>query len=124
MKDNFIQTHNPNLVDKVAESASEVIHTTQHAADQALDNLDHSVQQMREQASPRFDAVAQRASALAQQGAQSVRDTSNRLRDGAMHLTDDTRHYVRNEPLKSVLIAAATGAVLMGLASLLARPGR
>lgn len=49
--------------------------------------------------------------------------------EGAMsktqHAADSTTHYIREEPIKSVLIAAATGAVLMALVGLVSRsPGR
>jgi ElaB/YqjD/DUF883 family membrane-anchored ribosome-binding protein len=124
MKDNTLQSPTPNIVDQAADSTSRAIHSTQQVADQAFDGLDHKVQQLREQASPRYDAATHRASELAGQGVQSVRETTRRLRDGALQLSDGTRQYVRDEPIKSVLIAAATGAVLMGLASLLARAGR
>ena len=124
MKDNTIQTQTPNLVDNAAESASRAIHTTQQAADQAFEGLDHKVQQLREQASPRYDDAAERTQALADHGMQTMRDTSRRLRESAHQVTDGTRQYVRAEPVKSILIAAAAGALLMGVASLLARPGR
>lgn len=124
MNDNTIQTHSPNLVDQTADSASRAIHSTQQAADRALVGLDDGVQQLRDQTSPRYDEAAQRARALAQQAAQSVRATTRQLRDSAVQLTDGTRQYVRDEPVKSVLIAAATGAVLIGLASLLSRSRR
>ncbi|MCB2006215.1 MAG: hypothetical protein KDH93_14450 [Rhodoferax sp.] len=124
MKDNTIQTQSPNVVDHAAESASRAIHSTQQAADHAFEGLDHKVQQLREQASPRYEDAAERTQALADHGLQTMRETSRRLRESAHQVTDGTRQYVRAEPVKSVLIAAATGALLMGVASLLARSGR
>jgi ElaB/YqjD/DUF883 family membrane-anchored ribosome-binding protein len=44
-----------------------------------------------------------------------------RLRDQAMRAGTNTTHYIRAEPVKSVLMAAATGAALMALVSLLNR---
>lgn len=124
MKDNVIQTHKPNIVDQVADSTSQAIHSTQQAADHALSGLDDKVQHLRDQASPRYDDATQQVSAMAERGAQSLRDTTRLLREKASFVTDGTRQYVRDEPVKSLLIAAATGALLMGLASLLARSGR
>lgn len=123
MPDNIIPTHSPNVVDQVAASASRAIHGTQQVADKALGGLDDKVQNLRNQASPRYDEAAERVNALAHQGLRSMHDTTQRLRESARHLSDGTRHYVREEPVKSMLIAAAAGAVLMGLASLLARSG-
>ena len=47
----------------------------------------------------------------------SVRDTSRQLRDKAQQASDSTVCYIRDDPVKSVLIAAATGAALMALIS-------
>ena len=124
MQDHTIQTHSPNIIDHVADSTSQAIHNTQKVAVEALDGLDSSVQSLRDQAAPKLDAVTHRASELAHQSVQSVRDTGRRLRDSAVHVSEGTVQYVRDEPVKSMLIAAATGALLMALVSLLARSGR
>lgn len=124
MKDITMQTHSPNIIDHVADSTSQAIQHTQKVADQALGGLDNSVQSLRDQAAPKLDEMTQRANALAHQSVQSVRDTGRRLRDSAAHVSEGTIQYVRDEPVKSMLIAAATGAMLMALASLLARNGR
>ena len=52
------------------------------------------------------DAVVQRSQALVQSG---------------QHAQDATVAYIHREPVKSVLIAAATGATLMAVLTLLAR---
>jgi ElaB/YqjD/DUF883 family membrane-anchored ribosome-binding protein len=41
------------------------------------------------------------------------------VRERTRHASDATLDYIRNEPLRAVLIAAATGAVLMALISLM-----
>jgi ElaB/YqjD/DUF883 family membrane-anchored ribosome-binding protein len=74
---------------------------------------------------------AQPGRALAQQGLvagrgaargmEAVRDTSQQLRERAQQAQDMTVAYVKDEPIKAMLIAAATGALLMGLISLLGR---
>jgi len=72
-------------------------------------------------AKPLIDRAAAQADALAQRGLEAVRDGSQRLRDGARHASEGTVHYIQAEPLKAVLIAAATGAALMALVSLASR---
>lgn len=65
------------------------------------------------------------ANALLKSGVNSVVQTTHQLRDGAQQATAKTSNYIREEPIKSVLIAAATGAVLMALVGLVSRsPGR
>lgn len=124
MNENTIQTHSPNIIDHVANSTSQAIQSTQKATVDALGGLDNSVQSLRDQAAPKLDAVTQRASDMAHQSVQSVRDGGRKLRDSAVQVSEGTVQYVRDEPVKSMLIAAATGALLMALASLLARNGR
>ena len=46
------------------------------------------------------------------------------MRERALHASDATVARIRNEPIKSVLIAAAGGAALMALVSLLSRSSR
>ena len=124
MKDHTMHTHSPNIIDQMADSTSQAIRQTQKMADQALGGLDNSVQALRDQAAPKLDEVTHRASELAQHGVQSVRDTGRHLRASAVQVSESTVQYVRDEPVKSMLIAAATGALLMALVGLLARNGR
>jgi ElaB/YqjD/DUF883 family membrane-anchored ribosome-binding protein len=58
---------------------------------------------------------------LAAQGAHSVRHGAHELRERSMRLRDATASYVQQEPVKSIFMAAAAGAVLMGLVALLGR---
>ena len=97
-----------SLTDQAAESATQAIKSTQRMTHEALDSLAGSVQDLRQQ-----------ASALAHRGVDSVRDTSQQLRDKALRASDNTLNYIKDEPIKSVLIAAATGAALMALISMM-----
>lgn len=87
----------------------------------------------------RSDAVADDAHAAASQTLQRAlertqqlcRHTLDAARDGSQHLrrkveraTDASAEYIRDEPIKSVLMAAAAGAALVALGSLFARSRR
>lgn len=68
------------------------------------------------------DTVAQEASRFGElarnwftRNATAVRDAAGTMRDGASALGSRTRLYVKDEPVKSVVVAAAFGAVLTGL---------
>lgn len=74
-----------------------------------------------DQAAPLLNRATEHASALAQRGVDSVRDTSQQLRDKALHTSDRTVKYIKDEPVKALLIAAATGAALMAIVSLMSR---
>lgn len=57
----------------------------------------------------------------AQRGVAAVRDGSQHLLDRAHHASDNTVGYIREEPVKAMLIAAAAGAALMALLGLVTR---
>jgi ElaB/YqjD/DUF883 family membrane-anchored ribosome-binding protein len=67
------------------------------------------------------EGIRQQAAALAQRGADALRDGSEQLREKAAHAGDRTVGYIRDEPVKAMLMAAATGAALMALLTLLTR---
>lgn len=106
--------------DKLADQA---IQSTERASNEALESLVDSVEEAREQAEPLLHRASEQVSAMAHRGLHSVRDTSQQLRDQALRVSDNTVSYVRVEPVKSILMAAATGAALMALFTLLTRAG-
>ena len=87
--------------------------TTNQLADQALQTAESAIRSTQR--------VVGDTEQLARRGINAVRDGSEVLRDKAMRTTDSTIAYIKDEPLKSVLIAAATGAALVLLASMLTR---
>ena len=107
-----------DMADNAADSAQGAIRSTQRAADSALDRLSDKVDEVRSQATPILNKVTSQAEAAARRGMEAVRDTSQQLRDKAKQASDMTVAYVKDEPIKAMLIAAATGALLMGLISL------
>lgn len=58
---------------------------------------------------------------LAHRGMDAVRDSADHLRERSLQVRDSTAHYIQDEPMKSVLIAAAVGAALMGLVAVFSR---
>jgi ElaB/YqjD/DUF883 family membrane-anchored ribosome-binding protein len=106
-----------HLIEQASQSADQAIRATQLAANSAVDSAAVSLQDLRHQAVP----LLERAGAMAHRGMDSVRDTSHQLRVKAEHASDTTVNYIKEEPVKAVLIAAATGAALMALVTLVAR---
>ena len=113
-----------SFVDQAAQSADQAIKSTQRSTNEALDSLASGVQGIRDQAAPMLHRVSEQASAAAQRGVDAVRETSEQLREKALRATDQTVSYIKDEPVKSMLIAAATGAALMALLSLMTRSNR
>src|SRR6195952_605902 len=110
-----------DMADNAAGSAQGAIRSTQRAADQALDRVSDKVEEARSQAAPLLNKVTSQAEAPARRGMEAVRDTSQQLRERALQASDMTVSYVKDEPIKAMLIAAATGALLMGIISLISR---
>lgn len=87
-------------------STSKLSKTSRHIANEAG--------QMMEEAGETSRAMAHRA-------VEAVRDSTHQLHDQASHAGDRVVRYIRREPVKSVLIAAAAGAALMALVDLVLR---
>lgn len=111
----------PNLVDKAADNANGAIRSTQNVANTAFDRLADTVDSARVQAAPVLDRLSKQAETVARRGIDTVRDTSAQLRESAAQLSVTTAGHIRDEPLKAMLIAAATGAALMALVTLVNR---
>lgn len=99
-----------NAVDHAAESAQAAIRATQRTVNDALDGL-HA------KTSPVLTRLSERSSDLARR----AREGGYQLRDKAVNASHATTDYIKAEPVKSVLIAAAAGAAVMALVSLFSR---
>jgi len=95
------------------------VQATQHVADQALDKFSSTARDLRQQVPPMLERAGEQASALAQRGVDAVRDRTLQLREQTLRASDSTLNYIKDEPVKAVLIAAAAGAALMALLGLL-----
>ncbi len=85
--------------DKALQTAETMLATTQHAASEAMNGIGHAMDH----------------------GMVRAHDAGAQLREAARHTSLDASSAIRHDPVKSVLIAAATGAALMALVSLLTR---
>ena len=110
--------------DHAADSATSAIKSTQNLANGALDRLNDKVENARDDAVPMLNRLTSQAEAAARRGADAVKETSAQLRDKALQAQDTTVGYIKDEPMKAMLIAAATGAALMALISMASRSSR
>lgn len=124
MIENKIAQQSIGVADQVAASADHAIQATQRAANEALNSLADSVIQLRNQATPLINRATGQANALMSSGLETVRNTSQQLTETALRARDGTVNYVKDEPVKSILIAAATGAALMALVTMISHSQR
>jgi ElaB/YqjD/DUF883 family membrane-anchored ribosome-binding protein len=90
------------------DSADQAIHSAGRTLGGALDNV-----------APALHQTAERLSEMAQQGVDAMRNGSDELSEQARRVSYKTASYIRHDPIKSVLIAAAVGAGAMALYGLL-----
>ena len=109
--------------DKVGDSVDNAVDKTRRATNDALDTVSDVVDEARDKAEPTVRRLATQAETLARRSMDAVRDGSQQLREQATEMTDRTTRYVKDEPLKAVLIAAAAGAALMAVLTAVARAG-
>lgn len=95
---------------RAAQSTDGAIKSTQNAAHSAVDGLSNSAHTLQ------VDAVA-----ATHRGLDALRESSQHLRERAELARDGTLNYIKVEPVKAMLMAAATGAALMALVGLLTR---
>ena len=114
-------TEASNLADKAANGAQDAVRSTQGVANKAFDRLSSGIESAREHAVPLIDQLSSQAQTAARRSVDAVRDTSAQVRDKALKASESTVSYIRDEPVKAMLIAAATGAALMALIGLLGR---
>ncbi len=110
-----------HFADGAAHGAEEAVKATQRLASEALDSLSDSVQSLRDQAAPLLHRASDDAHTLTQRSLDALRDSVRELRHQARHASDNTADYIKHEPLKAILFAAATGAALAALIGLATR---
>ena len=111
------------IVDSAANSADQAIRSSQRVANQTLDQISEGVDAVRAQAAPALNRLATDAEQFTRRSVDKVREGSQQLREQALRASDKTLIFIKDEPVKAVLIAAAVGAVLMALATLVGRAG-
>lgn len=109
------------VADQAADSVHNAVRSTQGVANQAFDRLSDKIESAREHAVPLINRLTTQAETAAHRGAEVVRDASAQVRETALKASDTTVSYIKDEPIKAMLIAAATGAALMALVSLMTR---
>lgn len=109
---------------RVADGADQAIRGTQRAANATLDRLADKVQTAKSTAVPKLERFGNDAEAMARRGLDMAQERAADLRERALRRQEQAVGYVRQEPLKSVLIAAGVGAAAMGLIALMRAPRR
>ncbi|MFN7153649.1 MAG: hypothetical protein ACK4OE_08150 [Acidovorax sp.] len=103
------------LADDVLQSAQDAVQSTRSAANNTLERAEEGVRTLRSHTDPAIDDLAARAQELAARSIDYCAETSARARRQVMHAAEATGKYVAEQPGKSMVIAAASGAALATL---------
>jgi ElaB/YqjD/DUF883 family membrane-anchored ribosome-binding protein len=107
------------MIDTAAKDADHALHSLKSNTNSAIDGFAAGLNDLSDQAAPLLRGATEQASAMAHRGVDAARHSSAQIREAARQASDTTVSYIKHEPVKSMLIAAATGAALMALISLM-----
>lgn len=99
------------------DSASRSVDSTREYANDALDKAESKVRELRGQVDPMVDMLAAKAQKLARQSLDMASEAKHRAQQSLSQASAATGRYVSEQPLRSVLIAAAVGAAVAMLIS-------
>ena len=103
--------------DDLQTNTDKAIDSTREYANDVLDKAESKVRELRGNVDPMIDMLATRAQKLARQSLDMAAEAKDRAQQSLNRAADATTRYVSEQPLRSVLIAAAVGAGIALLVS-------
>jgi ElaB/YqjD/DUF883 family membrane-anchored ribosome-binding protein len=111
------------LVDKAADRAQGGIRDAQQAAKDAGSALSGRFEEYRRDAGSALTKAVDRVQSIGKQAVDAVTDAAERTRDVATDTAGSIVRYTKKNPMTALMIAAASGALLLSLIKVL-RPSR
>jgi ElaB/YqjD/DUF883 family membrane-anchored ribosome-binding protein len=99
------------LADKAMNKVQGGIQDAKRTVNRAADQLSSNADRLRSETKPLIKKAAQQTNAFAQ----SVGEATQRIRAAASQASESATEYAKENPVKAILIAAASGAVLATL---------
>lgn len=113
----------PPVAKRVAAAADNAWQATERATSELSQAVDTKLDTLRQTAPTALARATAQAEDLARRGIDRARQASSAVREQAARVGDQTVGYIKDEPVKSVVMAAAAGAVTALLLRWLARSG-
>lgn len=104
-------------VEDFQKTADRAMDSTREYANEALDKAEGKVRELRGNVDPMIDMLATKAQKLARQSMDMAAEAKDRAQQSLNRAAGATTRYVAEQPLRSVLIAAAIGAAVAILVS-------
>ena len=103
--------------DDLQQSANATIDSTRSYANDMLDKAERKVRDLRGSVDPIVDMLTSRAQKLAKQSLDVAAESKERAQQSLTRAADATTRYVAEQPMRSILVAAAIGAAVALLIS-------
>lgn len=103
--------------DDMLQTASNVVDSTRDYANHALDKAEDKVREFRSNVDPLVDRLSAKAQQLARQSLDMAAEAKEMAQKSLSRYSAVTSQYVSEQPVRSVLIAAAVGAAVALLVS-------
>ena len=98
--------------EQMLQGAGKAVDSTRDYANQALDRAESKVRDLRGEVDPLVEMLASKAQKLARQSLDMAAEAKEKARQSLTRYADATTQYVSDQPVRSVLIAAAVGAAV------------
>ncbi|MBT9474808.1 hypothetical protein [Polaromonas sp.] len=98
--------------DDLMQTAGKAVSSSRSYANEALDKAEHTVRELRGNIDPVVDMLASKAQKLARHSLDLATEAKDRAEHSLKRAANVTTRYVADQPLRSVLIAAAVGAAV------------
>lgn len=109
------------LADDLRQTANDAVETTRAYAQNAVNAAGEKVRDLRREGEPGVEQLAARVQQAVQRGLDAASTTTTRAQRRLEAAADVTGRYISDQPVRSVLIAAAAGAVITALIVLASR---
>ena len=100
-----------DLSDRAANKADQALQSTRRFGAEAAQAVQDGIDGLREGVPSAISRATAQAEDLTRRGMERARQASATVRDKAVQVSDQTVGYIKDEPVKAVLVAAAAGAV-------------
>src|SRR3954467_9135411 len=111
----------PQLADDPRQTANDAIESTRAYAQNAVNAAGEKVRDLRREAEPAVEQLAACVQQAVQRGLNAASTTSARAQRRLEAAADVTGKYIADQPVRSVLVAAAAGAAITALIVLASR---
>ncbi|MES2979648.1 MAG: hypothetical protein V4731_14585 [Pseudomonadota bacterium] len=105
-------TSHRDPADEMVRSGDKAVERTREFTNKAFDTAESKLHDLRQSVDPMVDMLATKAQKLARQSMDLASEARQKAQESLSRYSDVTTRYVSEQPMRSVLIAAAVGAAV------------